>query len=392
MPHSSPPQPPPPRTPPPPSILSSFPHSYTYTSYLGSGAEGRVEAWTHHPSGTLIAVKTIAASHSQPDSTNPGAAATATSKTALGPRLPREAAMHLHLPPHASILPLLAFVPSPTAYTLLFPYCPHGDLSTLRSHHNGAFTPSFLLHRLTSASASFWRPIVHRDIKLDNILVAALGPAPDLSSVTIKLGDFGLAAFYDGDADVDEASLMPPGWGTPSQWPPEQTLAARAATLAGDVWAVGSVVHDLAHGFPPIVDPAVTRQAWGAAHCGDKGDEDEEEPISGYSAWSEARKQYYWAAVTPRRVLRIDGVASSGLDACVRMALRGGRRERVEAGGLKRVVEEAYAGLLFEELRGESEAVEREMRGGSGGGSGSGSDGEDDDDDEVVDDYNYGCY
>jgi len=66
----------------------------------------------------------------------------------------------------------------------------------------------------------------------------------------IKVGDIGFFEFY------DPANRKSPGsWGTAVCWPPEQTWGKREATPEGDIWVVGCDIHELAHGFPPVVDP-----------------------------------------------------------------------------------------------------------------------------------------
>ena len=68
--------------------------------------------------------------------------------------------------------------------------------------------------------------IVHRDLKLGNILIDATG--------TAKLGDFGLAMYY---RDAKPGSIC----GTPNFIPPE-VLNDNIHEPASDIWALGKII------------------------------------------------------------------------------------------------------------------------------------------------------
>lgn len=73
-------------------------------------------------------------------------------------------------------------------------------------------------------------PIVHRDIKSQNILVGY-----DANGMIIKIGDFGLAK------KVNPLTLLASAAGTPSYKPPE--FISNYDSCAGDVWAVGVIMY-----------------------------------------------------------------------------------------------------------------------------------------------------
>lgn len=99
------------------------------------------------------------------------------------------------------------------------------------------------LHHGYTASLFFppphWQPIIHRDIKPGNIFLRPSSNPSDSPFPDIILGDFGLASLESITYDCS---------GTPAYLPPEQYNSA-----AGDVWGLGSVIHELVHGMPPLL-------------------------------------------------------------------------------------------------------------------------------------------
>jgi serine/threonine-protein kinase len=75
-------------------------------------------------------------------------------------------------------------------------------------------------------------PIVHRDIKPQNILVGY-----DATGLRARVCDFGLAK------RVNPLTLMASSQGTPGFKPPEVFLNSEGASCAGDVWALGSTLY-----------------------------------------------------------------------------------------------------------------------------------------------------
>ena len=89
-----------------------------------------------------------------------------------------------------------------------------------------------------------WRPVIHCDIKPDNIFLREHphdNPYPN-----VVLGDFGYATLHSGK-DYS---------GTTSYYSPEFEITGN--TKASDVWALGATVHELVHGYVPknrVPDP-----------------------------------------------------------------------------------------------------------------------------------------
>jgi eukaryotic-like serine/threonine-protein kinase len=75
-------------------------------------------------------------------------------------------------------------------------------------------------------------PIVHRDIKPQNILVGY-----DAAGIRVRVSDFGLAK------RVNPLTLLATSRGTLSFKPPETLIDAKSDSCAGDVWALGSTLY-----------------------------------------------------------------------------------------------------------------------------------------------------
>jgi serine/threonine protein kinase len=98
-------------------------------------------------------------------------------------------------------------------------------------------------HSLADAHA---RGLVHRDIKPANIYACRMGLEYDF----IKVLDFGLVKFRQGDADVGQTLLSGdhPTTGTPAYMAPEIILGAADVDRRADVYALGCVAYFLLTG------------------------------------------------------------------------------------------------------------------------------------------------
>ena len=155
---------------------------------------------------------------------------------------------------HPRIVRLHEAITHTNTMQLYFDYYPGGDLFKLMAHYFEEWQgvpESFIWHCFLQISeglayihhgydrrqlggsplASDWQPIIHGDIKPENIFLGP--PTPDSHGYpSLVLGDFGLAT-------VDEIPVA----GTWKWQPPELPMTSKKA----DVWALGAVVHALAH-------------------------------------------------------------------------------------------------------------------------------------------------
>ncbi|PVI05473.1 kinase-like protein [Periconia macrospinosa] len=329
-----------------------FPNDYRMLRVIGSGSEGSVATYINIPSNTIVAVKAIAKKG----------------------KIPREPNILKDLPHHESIIRMYGYHSGHSTSrfgAMILEYCPEGDLFDFNQKKfpetRSIFAEGFMwsiLRQLASATAFLhegvgcknshqiknWRPIVHRDIKLENILISDLGTKPDFSDIKIKLCDFGLSAFYN-----PEACTLPSLWGTCIYWPPEQTWEERLATPAGDVWAIGCVIHEFAHNFLPVEDPVWYRETMMQVL-----------DVEGIERKLKGAASLYWNANAPRhplpinvepqhhapdrRRLRPAPKYSDRLNKCMLMALEMDVKNRATAAALLREVEENEAVFYDEEI------------------------------------------
>ncbi|KAF2003971.1 kinase-like protein, partial [Amniculicola lignicola CBS 123094] len=330
-----------------------FPSTYTKVRQLGSGHDATVYLYRHQPTVTLIAVKCPK------------------NRIRLS-SLPPEIKVLTCLPHHHNNIRLYSVfqnAPYPETDCIIYEACPAGDLFSLhqrkKSIDKGVYSEHFIwsiFTQLCSAVAFIhegigsptpsrstpWKPVIHRDITPRNILIARLDLDKPWAEVRIKLADFGFASFYQTPDDQFDGRRV----GSPTRWPPEQTWENANATLAGDVWAAGSVVYELAHGFEAIVDPQVYEQTFFARGGREK-----------LARIAPPHHGSYMCANVPRqsiavnleeheqpldsRRLRPTMRYSDGLNGCLMAALEWVQPERPTAGRLLWYVEDAHQRFLI---------------------------------------------
>ncbi|KAL8807685.1 MAG: hypothetical protein Q9200_004570, partial [Gallowayella weberi] len=233
---------------------SSFKKDFTYIRPLGEGSFGKVYLYKHKRSARLLAVKT---SRKLPPVYISG--------------LPSEVHIirdilgnsHAHLPK------LYHFHHSLTRIEYWMDFCNGGDLVNLQDYYSTRslrVPEGFIWHafiQLASALAflhtgvdradpdkarpKHWQPVIHRDIKPDNIFLK-ITSAPTSTATnptrypTLILGDFGLATTQLTSGKKGQYI------GTPAFQPPQLPFH----TITSDIWALGAIIHHLALDRPPI--------------------------------------------------------------------------------------------------------------------------------------------
>ena len=90
--------------------------------------------------------------------------------------------------------------------------------------------------------------IVHRDVKLANVLLTCSEPHS-----SIKLVDFGFSRKIRVDADEDGSRTLEMPRGMLRSCAPE-ILSGRRCGKGVDVWGIGCIAYTLLAGFPPFLD------------------------------------------------------------------------------------------------------------------------------------------
>ncbi|EGX94716.1 protein kinase [Cordyceps militaris CM01] len=140
---------------------------------------------------------------------------------------------------HENILKLLhdEFWPRPQ---LFLEYCPGGPLTGIAHELSAVEILQVLQQSLAGLQYAHKIGIAHRDLKLDNILVASRSP------LKIKLADFGIAK---SDAQLQSVCGTPPFMAL-DIWAMEYPDKARYYTKLVDIWALGVVIYHLLFGVP----------------------------------------------------------------------------------------------------------------------------------------------
>lgn len=139
---------------------------------------------------------------------------------------------------HPFVVSLLDFEYSGDEYWLFMEYCDLGDLDGYVKKHNPNLITKLGFVKMLSEAVAYMHgqdtPVVHRDIKLTNIMVMSHDSKP-----IVKVSDFGVAKIM--DVEQGQVVLVDTNVGTPGFKAPE-VFAGKKYTVAVDVWGIGLVL------------------------------------------------------------------------------------------------------------------------------------------------------
>ncbi|KAL9550577.1 hypothetical protein MBANPS3_004658 [Mucor bainieri] len=195
---------------------------YTIGETIGEGTFGKVKKGTHKLTGRLVAIKKISKQHA--------------------PMMAREIHHHRQLK-HPNIVMLYEMITTESCIHIISEYCPNGDLldaltdcgrcSDVRVHK--------WFRQLTDAiKYCHTRGIVHRDLKLENILLDA--------DDNVKICDFGFARF------TQKNQYLETFCGSLSYSAPEVILRKKYTGPETDIWSLGVILYTLLAGEYPFDD------------------------------------------------------------------------------------------------------------------------------------------
>ncbi|KAJ7344437.1 hypothetical protein JRQ81_000387 [Phrynocephalus forsythii] len=209
---------------------------YSFGRKLGQGSFGVVIEVTHKETGVKWAIKKV----------NREKAGSSAVKL-----LEREVSI-LKTVNHEHIIHLEEVFETPKRVYLVMELCEDGELKEILQKR-GQFTENetrHIIQSLASAIAYLHRKdIVHRDLKLENILVKSSDiDEENEMKLNIKVTDFGLAVQKMGGSE----SMFQSTCGTPTYMAPE-VISAHDYSQQCDVWSIGVIMYMLLCGEPPFI-------------------------------------------------------------------------------------------------------------------------------------------
>eukprot|EP00047_Mylnosiga_fluctuans_P006629 m.248100 g.248100 ORF g.248100 m.248100 type:complete len:469 (+) comp15624_c0_seq1:34-1440(+) len=212
---------------------------YHLLKKLGSGAWGEVFLCVQKDSGERLAAKVI-------------------SRKKLGGSTSKDRVLQefeiLRGLNHANVIGVRDLIELPQSLYIILEWARGGDLFDLIAAEKHLSEPDakFLLYQLVNAVAYLHaHGVVHRDLKLENILLDRKGPR-----AVVKVTDFGLARL------AGPASFMKTACGTPAYQAPEVLRTSLGGTGPGnkgysaavDIWSLGVVLFVCLGGYSPFAD------------------------------------------------------------------------------------------------------------------------------------------
>ncbi|XP_076970023.1 serine/threonine-protein kinase 33 isoform X3 [Tamandua tetradactyla] len=153
---------------------------------------------------------------------------------------------------HQHIIHLEQVFETPKRMYLVMELCEDGELKEIldKKGHFSENETRWIIQSLASAIAYLHsKDIVHRDLKLENILVkSSFADDNNEMNLNIKVTDFGLAVRKQGRSE----SMMQTTCGTPIYMAPE-VINAHDYSQQCDIWSIGVIMYILLCGEPPFL-------------------------------------------------------------------------------------------------------------------------------------------
>ncbi|KAJ7651155.1 kinase-like domain-containing protein, partial [Roridomyces roridus] len=219
-----------------PKRVSRILGDYTLSKTLGAGSMGRVKLATHNGTGEKFAVKLLPRARPTTLGTNE-----ATQEAGKEIRTLREAGLSLLLH-HPYICGMREMIVHPKHYYMVFDYVRGGQLLDFIIAHGLRERMARKLARQIASALDYCHRnnVVHRDLKLENILISQTG--------NIKIIDFGVSNLY------NPASLLTTFCVNRYFAAPELLNAQLYTGPEVDIWSFGVVLYVLLCGKVPFDD------------------------------------------------------------------------------------------------------------------------------------------
>ncbi|KAG6902713.1 hypothetical protein C0995_012855 [Termitomyces sp. Mi166 len=218
---------------------------YILSKTLGAGSMGKVKLATHNPTGEKLAVKILPRTHPGAPPTNESAAKQASKDASKETRTLREAALSMLLH-HPYICGMREMIVHQHHYYMVFEYVNGGQmLDYIIAHGRLRERVARQFARQIGSALEYCHRnnVVHRDLKIENILISQTG--------NIKIIDFGLSNLY------DPSSRLSTFCGSLYFAAPELLNAKVYVGPEVDVWSFGVVLYVLVCGKVPFDDQSM---------------------------------------------------------------------------------------------------------------------------------------
>ena len=233
--------------------------TYSLDKVIGHGASGEVHLATHRQTGVQYACKVVRKDGSMND------ASSMSTEIEIMKRIR-----------HRHVVSMYELYQAPKCLWIILELVDGGDLHKhLRvvEHYSESMAARHMRQILEGVHYLHSLGIIHRDLKLDNILLTGSGSNRD-----IKIADFGLSALvrigelgYDPYESVKRKGYraLSDMWGTKEMFAPE--LIDQAYGPQADMWSIGCILYEMLSGHQafPIRDHDTEATFYGRIKRGD---------------------------------------------------------------------------------------------------------------------------